>query len=1060
MGSSSNPTPSAASRRTSMSGTPTGGKKVLDSLTAFFMPNLHRRRTERRMARANTGDATPPSSSSEAPTPPPADAPAKAAPQAPTDVPPAVPAAAGPVVQSTGAANSAASVRSELPTGRLLVVSNRLPITIKRDASGTGWKLSMSSGGLVSALSGLKKDMSFTWFGWPGLEIVEKERAGLEKRLMDEYSAVPVFISDEMADMHYNGFSNSILWPLFHYHPGEITFNEDDWEAYQQANVAFADALIRQVNDGDLIWVHDYHLMLLPALLRERLGDRFPNVKIGFFLHTPFPSSEIYRILPVRRQVLLGVLQSDLVGFHTYDYARHFLSSCTRILGLQSSPNGVEFEGRHVHVGTFPIGIDPEKFIEGLKLPAITQRISFLEERFRGIKVLVGVDRLDYIKGVPQKLTAFEQFLNDHPEWVGKVVLIQVAVPSRQDVEEYRQLQDTVNGLVGRINGRFGTVEFTPIHFLHKSIPFEELVSLYAVGDACLVTSTRDGMNLVSYEYVASQLNKNGVLVLSEFAGAAQSLNGALIINPWNKEDLAEAIYDAVTMPDEQRAQNHDKIFRYILKYTAAHWGLTFVRELQRVTKEYDPSRLIKFPIEEIVRDLKGSSTKKIIFLDYDGTLTATHRLPEFAQPTAVLKQFLNKLASRKDFYVYILSGRSRKYLDRWFGDTNLGLSAEHGFFYRHPRKLQHVLEVEVDDEEEVVEDVVDASFVEAMGSSHEVVELRLPRDFEQPPTPDSDLTLPAKAPPAVGTDAPVEGHVAPAAEEESADAAAAAANGASGPLNIVTPASAVPSYLYAPFRGIPAAPVPPSPTTHSGALVQTPGSPGLPAVSAPPMLSTPPNGFGSARAGSYAGSTMTPLHSSMTTASDQFLNRNPRRSSDNWLALGNHINPNWKDMIRPLFEHYTERTPGSFIEEKEVNIMWNYRGADPEFGSWQAAELQVNLEKILSHMAVTVILGNKTVELRPSLVDKSIAARAIIRDLGIQPEQLTIVSIGDGQADEALFHYLRQDQQMDGSTSAPLVPGGGCYTATVGKKQTDAAYYVESVRDVEKFITLLAADE
>ncbi|ODQ51434.1 glycosyl transferase [Saitoella complicata NRRL Y-17804] len=468
---------------------------------------------------------------------------------------------------------------------RLLVVSNRLPITIKRDDNGK-YDFSMSSGGLVSALSGLKKSVDFTWIGWPGLEIPENERDFVVKRLMDEYSTMPVFLDDELADRHYNGFSNSILWPLFHYHPGEINFDEPSWEAYQEANRLFAKAIVPIVEDGDMIWIQDYHLMLLPQMLREEIGNSKKNVKIGWFLHTPFPSSEFYRILPVRNEILLGILSCDLIGFHTYDYARHFLSSCSRILGLRTLPNGVEYNGRMVSVGTFPIGIDPEKFTEALEQPKVQQRIAALEKKFQGVKLIVGVDRLDYIKGVPQKLHALEVFLTEHPEWIGKVVLVQVAVPSRQDVEEYQNLRAVVNELVGRINGKFGTIEFMPIHFMHKSVSFDELVALYAVSDVCLVSSTRDGMNLVSYEYICTQQKRHGVMILSEFAGAAQSLNGSLIVNPWNCEELAGSINDAITMSDEQRAANFDKLYRYVTKYTAAYWGQSFVSELTRISAE------------------------------------------------------------------------------------------------------------------------------------------------------------------------------------------------------------------------------------------------------------------------------------------------------------------------------------------------------------------------------------------------------------------------------------------------------------------------------------------
>ncbi|UZJ54459.1 hypothetical protein CBS101457_003779 [Exobasidium rhododendri] len=533
-------------------------------------------------------------------------------------------------------------------SARLIVVSNRLPVTIKADASQPGgYSFSLSSGGLVSALSGCKKNMSFTWIGWPGLSVATKqEEEFIEKKLHEEYSCQPVWIDDDIADAHYNGFSNSILWPLFHYHPGEMNFDEGNWLAYREANLLFAERIRSIIKAGDMVWVQDYHLMLLPLMLRtliegsnlqgstsqrelelvrhgidgtshlsgsealaapsnsehysgsststsaEREGRGLGTsdgrvsrgaIKIGFFLHTPFPSSEIYRILPVRREILLGILHCDLIGFHTYDYARHFLSSCTRILGLSTMPNGTEFEGRYVHVGTYPIGIEPSQFEDCLKKESVKNRIKTLERRFEGVKIIVGVDRLDYIKGVPQKLHALETFLQDHPEWIGKVVLVQVAVPSRQDVEEYQNLRAVVNEAVGRINGRFGTVESMPIHFLHRSVSFEELCALYAISDACLVTSTRDGMNLVSYEYIACQQQRNGVMILSEFAGAAQSLNGSLIVNPWDKFAVADAIQEALTMPMEEKKKNFDKLSTYVKKHTSGWWGMSFVSDLTKI---------------------------------------------------------------------------------------------------------------------------------------------------------------------------------------------------------------------------------------------------------------------------------------------------------------------------------------------------------------------------------------------------------------------------------------------------------------------------------------------
>ncbi|PNS16102.1 alpha,alpha-trehalose-phosphate synthase [Sphaceloma murrayae] len=473
---------------------------------------------------------------------------------------------------------------------RLVLVSNRLPITIKLDPETNEYTFKPSSGGLVSGLAGLLKTKKFAWYGWAGLEVPEEQMQPISDRLKDEHSAYPVWISNDLADKHYNGFSNEVLWPLLHYHPGEATFDDSVYLAYQNVNHLFAERLIQELRDGDLIWIHDYHLMLLPLFLRHLINIKGVNVKIGWFVHTPWPSSEVFRVLPCREDLLEGVLASDLVGFHTFDYAKHFLSCCGRLLGASCTPTSVIYEGHKTGVGAFPIGIDPEKFAEGLQAQVTQDKIVHYRDRFRDAKLIIGCDRLDYIKGVPHKLHAFQYLLESHPELVGKVQLVQIAIPSREDVDEYQSLKKAINELAGAINGQFGTLDFNPVHLKHTTVTHQDLMALFSVSDICFVTSTRDGMNLVSYEYVACQAHRHGTLVLSEFAGCAQSFaNGAIICNPWDVEESADSLYEAIMLTDEDRQNRHDHLWEYVHKYTSAWWGETFVQTLSE-TNQIMPS--------------------------------------------------------------------------------------------------------------------------------------------------------------------------------------------------------------------------------------------------------------------------------------------------------------------------------------------------------------------------------------------------------------------------------------------------------------------------------------
>ncbi|QDZ24229.1 alpha,alpha-trehalose-phosphate synthase [Chloropicon primus] len=589
---------------------------------------------------------------------------------------------------------------------RLIIVANRLPFSAFKGLAGD-WKLQVSPGGLVSALTCVE-GYSLTWVGWPGQFIEETERESL-KEAFGKKDCCPVYLDADTTDLFYNGYCNSILWQLFHYialqQEGTLSETEtvqDQYEAYKRANEEFMKAVMSQYQEGDIVWVHDYHLMLLPALLKEEM----PDMKVGWFLHTPFPSSEIFRTLPQRDDILMGVLRADLVGFHTYDYARHFVSSCCRILGLEGTLDGIEnaHMGTITRVAVFPIGIDPDKWINELDTPSVQARILEMRGQFSGRKVLLGVDRLDMVKGIPQKLLAFEKFLEENPEWRSHVLLVQIAVPSRKDVPEYQKLTSGVHEMVGRINGRFGSLTQNPIHFLDCSLDFHNLCALYSVTDVLVVSSLRDGMNLVSYEFVACQSKESpGVLVLSEFAGAAQSLGaGAILSNPYNVNELSNAIAYALKMSDGERQQRHRQNFMHVKVHTAQAWGETFISELHDTHIEaalrtmHIPPKLNIFTLADHYR----TSKSRLIVMGYNATLTTSanpkaqanhhHKFDQIRTLTQIseeVKSYLSSIVSQPDTEVLVVSGSERYKLERIFEGVNVWLAAENGIFLKPPFK-------------------------------------------------------------------------------------------------------------------------------------------------------------------------------------------------------------------------------------------------------------------------------------------------------------------------------------------------------------------------------------
>ncbi|KAM6552290.1 hypothetical protein CsatB_002098 [Cannabis sativa] len=579
---------------------------------------------------------------------------------------------------------------------RLLVVANRLPVSAIRKGE-EQWLLEISVGGLVSALLGVK-EFDARWIGWAGVNVPDETGQIALTKALAEKRCIPVFLDEEIVHQYYNGYCNNILWPLFHYLglPQEDRLAttrsfQSQFDAYKKANQMFADVVNEHYEEGDVVWCHDYHLMFLPECLKKH-ND---NMKVGWFLHTPFPSSEIHRTLPSRSELLKSVLAADLVGFHTYDYARHFVSACTRILGLEGTPEGVEDQGKLTRVAAFPIGIDSDRFVRALEIPEVQEHMKELKERFAGRKVMLGVDRLDMIKGIPQKILAFEKFLEENPSWRDKVVLLQIAVPTRTDVPEYQKLTSQVHEIVGRINGRFGTLTAVPIHHLDRSLDFHALCALYAVTDVALVTSLRDGMNLVSYEFVACQAAKKGVLILSEFAGAAQSLGaGAILVNPWNITEVASSIAYALNMPADEREKRHQHNFMHVTTHTSQEWAATFVSELndtiveaQLRTRQVPPL----LPMKEAVGRY-SESNNRLLILGFNATLTEPigalgrrggqiKEMEPKLHPD--LKEPLKKLSEDPKTTVVVLSGSDRNILDDNFSDYNMWLAAENGMFLR-----------------------------------------------------------------------------------------------------------------------------------------------------------------------------------------------------------------------------------------------------------------------------------------------------------------------------------------------------------------------------------------
>jgi trehalose 6-phosphate synthase/phosphatase len=571
------------------------------------------------------------------------------------------------------------------PPGKVVVVSNRLPVRLVPGARRITFE--PSAGGLVSALSAVEGLEG--WVGWPGGTVSRAQRRRVTESLAKD-GLHPVFLDEDEVEGFYGRICNDTLWPLFHYFVDRLRITEEAWEHYVTVNRRFAEAALAIASDGSRVWVHDFHLMLVPAMLR---AER-PDLAIGFFLHTPFPSSEVYRLLPAREQVLRGLLGADYLGFQTADDARHFRSACLRILGLDSAPDALEVDGRTVGIGIDPIGIDTAAFRAAAKDPATAETLAELEKRYEGQTLVLGVERLDYTKGVLQKLRAFERYLELDPDRARTTTMLQVLVPSRLESPEVQAQLDEIERLVAAINGRFGRPGITPVEYIHRSISRAELVASYRRADVMVVASLRDGMNLVAQEFAYCQSvpgpprRWNGVLLLSELAGAAHVLPGAVLVNPWHVGDIAERLAEAAALGRAERKTRLETMAARIAQLDTRRWAATFLSRLDASARRRRRVR-VATPLSEASRRrlLKrfAQARRRTILLDYDGTLRELVSHPELAAPTPEILDLLGELAALPETEVHLVSGRDRKSLEHWFGALPLWLCAEHGFVERAP---------------------------------------------------------------------------------------------------------------------------------------------------------------------------------------------------------------------------------------------------------------------------------------------------------------------------------------------------------------------------------------
>ena len=557
---------------------------------------------------------------------------------------------------------------------KLIIVANRLPFSVKKDLT-----FVRSPGGLVSGLlTFLKKTKlkDYVWIGWPGRN-VDKKNFELVKKKSKKYKAYPVYIPPQSLDKFYNGFCNKTLWPLFHNFQSYTIYDKSFWECYVNVNKIFYEEVIPHITPDSIVWIHDYHLMLLPGMLREK----FKDIMIGFFLHIPFPPPELFMQLPWRREILEGLLGCDLIGFHVYEYTNNFLRSLARTLGIEHKLGKFFYQNRVIKVDTFPMGVDFSLFNSVYKKIKVKKTYKKLKKIFKDKKIIFSVDRLDYTKGIYNRLLAFEDLLLRRPDLHEKVTLIMVVVPSREGVEHYQRMKKQLEEKISEINGKFSTIGWTPVLYYYRSLNFEDLTAHYLATDVILVTPLKDGMNLIAKEFIASRADGKGVLILSEFAGSAKELGEAIIINPNSVEEISKGLEIALSMSEEEQKERNRIMQERLKRYDIVKWGMDFIDTLKNLKKEKEQftTKLLNQSLIASIKQKFDKAKYRIIFTDYDGTLVPIVSKPDLAVPQEEVKYMLKKLASLPNTDIVLISGRKKEDIEKWFGDLDINFVAEHG---------------------------------------------------------------------------------------------------------------------------------------------------------------------------------------------------------------------------------------------------------------------------------------------------------------------------------------------------------------------------------------------